>query len=318
MLSAKDYYNYLYHRLIVKNETLFRNCNEKKMVAIPLPDLTFDKLLQLLNIVEDKYGFDMQKMCAPNYNKFILWQHSFPGANTNDILVAIKFVIFCCFVDKILDSPRFTEAKKEAVCKKINIQNFKSKELYQSDIFPEMDILLNDIRSYLFALKRQNSVYLPLILEKMNRAFISEVYMWKNPLLLQESFNRDEFHLLIDKSVEFELVAFLLVSWRSQDSNAANAAQYIATIFWLIDDLCDFVDDIQCKRKNSVLFYNVPTEKVTSLEDRIELAYQNLEQMIILLETCLEKLKLCIDHALYEFVLNEVWEWSSYVRKMAK
>jgi len=287
------------------------------MVTIPLPKHAFDSLLGLLDTVEAKYGFDMQKICAPNYNKFVLWQRAFPGGSVNDRMAAIKFVVFCCLVDKILDSPRFTEAEKEAVCRKVDVRHLTAEVPYQSESFPEIDALLNDIRIHLIAPEWRDSACLPMLLKKMDRAFTSEIYMWKNPLLLRESFNKGDLHLLVDKSVDFELAAFLLAS-QCMDHPDAAVARYIAIAFWLIDDLCDFVEDIHCKRRNSLLFCCVPTDETISLEERIELAYSNLEKMIVLLETCLKKLKSCTNSELYQFILNEVWEWSFNVRRMAE
>lgn len=314
MLNAKTYYSKLYRRLIVQNKTLFSGCHESQLTSISPPENSFCNLMPILDDIEANYEFDLQKMCIPNYNKFYLWQQTFPGGDEGDMLAAIQFIIFCCFVDKVLDSPRFTAAEKESVCQKLQVQHFTSAEPYQSSSFPEMDWLLNQVRLHLICSKENKlSSFLE---ENMQCAVQSEIYMWKNPLLLRESFKKEDIHWLIDKSVAFEVAAFSLAA-PIPGQKAREAGRIIASIFWLIDDLCDFVEDIQCKRKNSLLFYLVPSEEPLPLEMRIELAAQNLEKAISLLEGYLEQLQACVSRDLYQFILNTVWEWCRYVRKVA-
>lgn len=319
MLSSYEYYSYINNNFLVKNEELFRECHEDKHLLLPLPDGLFDNLLSLLNQVQQCYEFNMQKMCLPNFNKFVIWQKERNGiVDYKKILVATEFVVFCCLADKILDSQRFSDDEKEKVCQKLNIKLFLSEKEYKSEYFVEMDQLLNDIRVFLIDKDTQKCPFYSLIVNKMEKAFKSEIYMSNNYLLAVQMMNSEEMHLLIDKSVEFEMAAFLLASVSATCKNTLKVAKYIANIFWIIDDLCDFVDDIRGRRMNSALFYCSAIGIEMQLSDRVEIAYANIDIFINELEKNIFALKDTVGEALFCYVLNEVWEWCSDVRKMAK
>ena len=317
MLSKKAYNTYIKDNFIKKNELLFEKCDENNLTLQPIPEGLFDKLLILLDEVYRKYGFDMQKTCAPNYNKFLIWQKENGGlVNYKDILIATEFIQFCCLADKILDSRRFNNEEKEQVRSKLNVNLFLSEQEYKSQYFEEMDILLNDIRRILTNEESTKSPYYSIIIEKMDKAFKSEIYMSTNFLLPNQSIKDDEMNLLIDKSIEFEIAAFLLCSLSSPGKNTLKVSKCIAEIFWLIDDLCDFTEDINCGRKNSALFYCSSKNIEMKLADRVEMAYGNINQFIDLLIKKIIELRDMVGTDLYEYILNEVWEWCGSVRKL--
>lgn len=316
MLSSRQYYSYINKNFIVRNKDMFKNCQIKFLSCMPLPDGVFDQLLSVLDVVQSKYGFDMQKMCLPNYNKFLVWQKNNSGkVNYQEMLVAIEFIVFCCLADKILDSQRFSDAEKEKVCQKLDVGLFLSEDEFESGYFVEMDILLNNIRRFLVQENIKKHPYYRIIEEKMEKAFKSEKYMSKNFLKPVEKMKMEEMPLLIDKSVEFEIVAFLLGVFSDISEDALVISKCIANIFWLVDDLCDFVEDIKFKRKNSVLFFCTKMDMEMSLTDRVEMAYENIDLFINELEKNLYNLETLSGRDLFDYILNEVWEWFTDVRK---
>lgn len=318
MISEKKYYEHLYARLIGQNGELFAGCDGKNLEKIPMPEGKYSWLYKLLDQVEDNYGFNLQKMCVPNYNKFILWQKNFMEGQLPDALdTAIQFVIFCCLADKILDSGRFDAIQKEAVCEKLHANHFLSSETYVGSQFPEMDVLLNNIRTFLFLTGQKNRPEQNEIAASMEKAFLSEIYMWKSPLQQKEGMKRKELYLLSDKSVQFELASFLIASFGQNSEKSHRVALEVANIFWLIDDLCDLIEDIKAKRKNSLLFYGVHTEEQLSLLDRAEETVRNMDGFVGLLEENLNFLKQDADAALFEYVVNEVWDWCTELRNRA-
>lgn len=319
MLCSKDYYSYLYDYLIKKNANLFKDCDNSKLTALPLPSEMFDELISLLNEIYRKYEFNMQKTCSINYNLFTLWEiNNSNYVNYENILIAIKFILFGCLADKILDSQRFSKSEKEKVIEKLDIRVFVSEKPFISDCFKEMDILLNDIRCFLVSETAKKSPYYEIIIRKMEQAFLSEVYMSQTSLKLKEKMLSSEMRLLIDKSVEFETVAFFIASISNITDRTMASAKCISEIFWLVDDLCDFVDDIKCKRKNSVLFYCTPMDEEINLVNRVDLAFSNLNIILDKLENNIFTLNQIVKPQLFDFVINQIWVWCYNVRRMVE
>ena len=261
----------------------------------------------------------MQKMCIPNYNQFALWQMNFMGQiDENMICIALEFVIFCCLADKILDSGRFTDADKQKVCERLNVDRFFSSHTWNGDLFPELDILLNDIRKFLTSVVCKEPEEAQYIKNSMQDAFESEIYMYSSPLRAYESISNADIDLLIDKSVKFETVAFLLSSTNHNNETSHKAARCIADIFWRIDALCDFIEDIKFRRKNSILFFCAPNEQDMTLMTREEKAVANVDFFIDDLQKELILLHSLVCKELYQYILDEVWDWCTYVRLFAE
>lgn len=58
-------------------------------------------------------------------------------------------------------------------------------------------------------------------------------------------------------------------------------------------------------------------KKEMRLADRVEEAFANIDMFINELEHHLLALKKLVCREMYEYVLNEVWEWCSDIRKYA-
>lgn len=311
-MNDKYYYKKLYNALIYENNDIFEMNNEKNYLNIGINKEIFSGLYELLNQVENKYEFDMQKMLLPNYRKFYLWQQHFCGkAHIKKIKIAIEFIIFCCLVDKILDSKRFTEEQKNYVCEKIVTKNFSSPHKYESQNFIELDILLNDVRKYIIKSKSDEEEKL---LESIDKALLSEVYMYRNILEKKDSMKQEDYHYLTDKSVEFEKAAFMLATYNCNSYESNLAATNVGEIFWIIDDLCDLPEDVKCKRKNSLLFLNIDDESFIDISKRVEVACDNLDIYIRRLKSNLLQLKINAGEDFYDYIINEIWEWCSNVR----
>lgn len=318
MISERQYYQFIYKRLIEKNMHLFADCDESNLVCIEMPKERFSWFYELLDCVEKNYGFDMQKILLPNYNKFMLWQECFmQECKPENIEIAMQFIVFCCLADKILDSKRFSAEQKTTVMNKLNIKHFTSNSEYISNEFQELDRLLNNIRRFMEKLGNKNAVELKKIWDCMERAFQSEIYMASVPLLQREKSDQSRFGLLTDKSVQFEIAAFLLASLGENTANTQKAALDVANIFWQIDDLCDLTEDIKAKRRNSMLFLCVQEKNELTLAERAQKCVENAEKFILMLEENIRLLKMDSNDAFYTYVVNEVWEWCSHVRTVA-
>ena len=147
----------------------------------------------------------------------------------------------------------------------------------------------------------------------MERAFSSECFMFYHPL---DKFEETmELSKLTDKSVEFVSSSFWIAAYDVNDDRMEEAAEIIGEIFWLIDDVCDYMPDIETGSMNSALIFCTDTAQKLPLERRIEQAAMNMEKMIHTLEDRVEKLEGLIGGEMQRFILNELWVWMADVRK---
>lgn len=315
-MNEKDYYRKLNKALICENIRLFESKSLKNYLYINIDQEKFAWLYELLDQVEKKYEFNMQKMLLPNYRKFYLWQKHFLGkVDSKRIEIAIEFIIFCCLVDKILDSRRFTNQQKNYVCEKIITRNFFSIQEYESNHFIELDILLNDIRKYIIDSKSKDEEVLKVAIGK---ALESEVYMYRNILGITDLMKKEDYHFLTDKSIEFEKAAFMLSTYDDNRDETNIAATNVGEIFWIIDDLCDLIEDVKCKQKNSLLFLNIEYEGNIDITQRVKLASQNIGIYISRLKYNLIQLKCNAGVDFYDYIVNEIWEWCENVRTQSQ
>ena len=94
------------------------------------------------------------------------------------------------------------------------------------------------------------------------------------------------------------------------------AAINVGKIFWLVDDLCDIPEDIEYKRKNSLLFLKMKLG-LLSIEERMKNVLINIDEYIKELIENLEGLKVLAGKDFYEYIVNDIWEWCLGIRKLA-
>ena len=214
-----------------------------------------------------------------------------------------------------MDSRRFTEKQKNHVCEKIITSNFSSLQEYKSQDFIELDILLNDIRKYIVDSKSEEEEELLNIIDK---ALASEVYMYRNVLGFTDSMEKEDYHFLTDKSIEFEKAAFMLSTYNNNRVETNLAATNVGEIFWIIDDLCDLIEDVKCKQKNSLLFLNIDYEGNIDITKRVEHVCKNLGFYVSILKDNLCQLKNNAGVDFYDYIINEIWEWCENVRTQSQ
>lgn len=316
MISVKQYYNLLYEKLIHMHQDEFDYCLARdNSASIPPPiGEKYSALKLLLDKVEQKYGFNMKL----NYAQLTLWQRRFCAPNESELkenafYASGAFVLFCCLIDNFLDSPRFTVADKEDVYKKI--EQFDG-AIYKNNKFLELDILIEQFLFFLNSCSEDANCKKAYLRTEINRAFTSEIYMYKSALHKDSRLSDAEFNLLVDKSVAFEKAALLTASYGNNSAKSLKAAEVMGNIFWLIDDLCDFVEDIRENRKNSLLLYCVKENTNYSLEERVEMVYQNIEIPIQQLFQNINELRTVAGQELYVFMMNQIWKWAFRVREV--
>lgn len=315
MISEHQYYQKFYNMFIKENQQLFDECTAHDFSAkVPKPEgEAYERLQFLLSTIEQKYGFDMRL----NYKQLYLWQRTVMSeVDEERIMVAGKLVLFCCLVDNFLDSPRFSIAEKDKLCEMAGITFFNSPIPNDSPNFPEMNILAQDVLGFYQA--HPTDIAYPNWKEDLFHAFQSEVYMYRSMLKKQEGLPDEDLGLLLDKSVKFEKAAFLTATYGYNTAQSVEAAKLLGEVFWLVDDLCDFIEDVHAGRKNSLLFYCVQESGVFTLEQRIEMAYANMDLAIDRLNSVLICLRTLVNRDMLFFIVSQIWKWCYNVRKMAE
>lgn len=307
MVCEKVYYEYVYERLTVPHVDW--NCGERR--NIPKGQLG-NEFTNLLNRIYEKYGFDLHRNVEDNIEKFLLWRREFCTADNDEaVYAAVYFVLYCCLADKILDSVRFSQKDKMNVCNEL--EGFWNQRDTESQTFPELTEMGQKVRTFLIADKQRKNSRFTLLAQKMERAFSSECFMFYH--LLDKFDETMELSKLTDKSVEFVSAAFWIAAYDVNDDRMEKAAETIGEIFWLIDDVCDYISDIQTGSMNSALIFCTDTALSIPLERRIEQAAMNMGKMICMLEDKVKKLEILIGREMRDFILSELWNWMADVRK---
>lgn len=308
--ERKKYYNTLSDELSMI--PLITQCSPPALsTRAILSQRGYDAIYAVLDQVEAKYEFDLQKIIPLNQAMFSFWQQLCCCESIEGELAAVQFVLFCCLADKFLDSGRFTSQHKELICEKLRNEYFFSDTPFFSQAFPELDFLLNQVRQYLISqnLSVREADELSL---HMQRAFDSEIFMYHNALHDPDMVPEAHISLLTDKSVEFELTAFLIASAPVCTPQMLESATYIGRLLWIIDDLWDLPEDVDSHRRNSLLFLNMPYLPV-SLQDR----FLHLQDLIPLyrdmLASDLQSLKETVNPQLFHCVQWQISRWSRYI-----
>ena len=102
MISEKKYYDFLYENFLVKNKEQWEKANLwcENHTFCKMDEET-EKLLELLNGIEKKYEFNLQRMCRNNFELLSLYQIEFLGQiKKRQRSIGLKFLIVCCLAIK--------------------------------------------------------------------------------------------------------------------------------------------------------------------------------------------------------------------------
>lgn len=306
MFGEQKYYSHIYKRLVLEH------CDWKTEKDDLEGEVVLEKGLDsLLEQIYAVYGFDFRKNAKINIEKFRIWRREFELLEDDDsIYAATCFVLYCCLIDKILDSRCFSQTEKEILCEELMLlSNGEEKTRYY---FPEIWTL--GAKTFDFLKEQPNNIFVrDEIKAKINRAFSSEIFLYKHPLVC---FNKTmSLHSLTDKSVEFVSASFEIAACDSDQARMKEIANLIGELFWLIDDICDFPSDIEDGSINSALMVCTDMSRNVSLDNRIEYAALHIEDMIQKLERNDILLSRLTGDEMCRFIRNELWNWTLDVRK---
>jgi hypothetical protein len=309
--DIKERYNkYIYNRIVLQHPEW------KTESAGWLSNVELNGELEaLLDEIYRKYNWHFHENARANIQKFRLWRIEC-GLPVNDSLVyaATYFVLYCCLVDKIMDSRNISQEEKKALCEEL--QSFWNDKSEISGAFPQVSLLGMRMKAYLFFSVKKTEPRFSLIVDKINRAFASECFISTHTIQCFSTAIPN--YNLTDKSVEFVSASFWIAAYDATDKKMEILAQIIGEIFWLIDDICDFMPDLEDRTINSALLYCTDTSIEMSIDERVNKAVENMEMMIQKLETNVNRLKNMATVQFSNWIMNELWIWTADIRRAEK
>lgn len=311
-VSPQSVYLFLYNEIMIKHKQFFLECSKRdvsKTISMP-SGKGYDELTALLSSVCEKYGLRLRI----NYEQLYLWQTCFLKEKSDDAILAASYLVQACILaDHILDSPDFTKKQKEAVCRKINWNSGMGES---ENEFPELSLLFTGFRDYFEKQKEDPLLNEALLYQMIQKAIDSEIYMYESKLDFFEDMEDENLFLLIDKSVEFEKAVFITALYGNNTEESIVAAGILGKIFWLVDDLCDFMDDVKAGRKNSLLLYCADRTNYITFEQRLRSVFANLNLAVEELETSLESLREYVSEEFFDFLILQIWKWFEPVKNV--
>lgn len=309
MISERNYNKHIYNTIT----GLIFNFNDNYQVRQQSDNecVLPEHIRKTLSEIADKYDYDMKKKYLINMEFISEWQKSVIGyTDVESALIASEYIVFCCVVDKILDSRRFSYDFKISLLKYIIIDSFIS-DIPLTNDEKELECVFNlvtDIRHFLnqYSGGKKND-----LMCEIEKALASECFMSTHDL--KYDISKNDVHFLIDKSVCFESSA-LKMSLLPFDTHSDSQAHSIGEIFWLIDDICDLLDDYKNGRINSLLYYN---NNADHIDDRLVYAVEHIDFIIIQLKEKVDLFKLQSNVTMHEFIKEQIWWWLSDARRLS-
>lgn len=205
---------------------------------------------------------------------------------------AVSFILAGCLLDNFIDQGSAAERKQAMEMLEweycahyfVHFGSAKSKHA--------IDVLFSEIAHYLKDKARTEPKAYDQFLAYLRRATAAEV---------ASANGRDDAlqnRMIVDKSVLFEVLGFQLAFYGNHTCQEWEIFFLIGNIFWMIDDLCDVEEDTRSGQVNALL-----SAECGSLEVR-------MTRMLTELTQALERLKLLVEPAFYQFILYEVRSWT--------
>ena len=316
MFHASEYYQKVNDELFSKNDKLFRahlrSYKNEFEIAKKLYYGTWNQ--ELLKAITIHYGFNMDRVYLDNYVFLSHWEKEILHfeKTTADSEPALMFIVFCCLADKLLDSKRFSTDEKVLFLPVIKdpLKHNEEQIIEYSDFLTLKDLYSKQISNISDSLLKEE------IIDLINRAFKSECFISTYFLSQEIVATMPTISELTDKSVCFEKAALLLMLNKSNDT-LNHLSTLIAQIFWLIDDLNDFVEDVNNRRLNSLLFLDDNTSAY-NVEEIVYSGFQSASLAVEKLLECLAQLGNEVSPALSDYVITKVWLWGETIRENGK
>lgn len=316
MFNASEYYQKVNDELFCKNDNLFRphlrSYENEIEIARKLYNGTWNQ--ELLKAITIHYGFNMDRVYLDNYVFLNHWEKEILHFEnkTADFEPALMYIVFCCLADKLLDSKRFSTDEKVRFLPVIKepLKHNEEQNIEYSDFLTLKDLYSKQISNIADSILKEE------IIDLIVRAFKSECFISTNFLSQKLVAVKPTISELTDKSVCFEKAALLLMLNKSNET-LNHLSTLIAQTFWLIDDLNDFVEDVNNRRLNSLLFLD-DKASAYNVEEIVYSGFQSTSLAVERLLESLAQLEIEASPALADYVITKVWLWGETIRENGK
>lgn len=269
-----------------------------------------------------EYVIDKKELCENKklerathkyFIKFLLWRKQFcDNYNEKAIELAVYFNTFCCLIDAVLDDESNIVSKQSALnrIEWENVGDYFGNSCYEKkeDI---IDIFLEKMSKLSLEVRNYDNELFDDIRKNIELALKSEIYVSTHYLNLQQK--EIDLCSLTDKSTKFVKACFQLASVGTKDRQRMDeCAEDEATIFLLVDDLCDLYDDIDNNVMNSILYKHI--SNATSIQEIVDEIIDYLESYVQEISSCTSNMKQNVSRELYEYLYTHVLDWCSCVK----
>lgn len=254
--------------------------------------------ITIISEMREQYGIGFEKVFLINCKKNALLCDNFHVIRDRMLIqTAVYFTVLGCLLDHLLDHGN--EEQKREASEKLNwdyCQNYFLKETMAKDT-SVIDSLYEKISHGMQRVFKCNEKRFEFIVSLIKRAADAEEQVnCSGYKYLQKD-------VVINKSVIFVKVAIEIllcdkVDISEQDRNVIEELGYA---FALIDDLCDLYEDMETGQMNIFMEYEQQFE--TDGEKILKFALQELNNKLGILKKNMDK-------RLFEFVLQEIRDWS--------
>lgn len=250
--------------------------------------------------------------------KYILWRLEFCKDDYDEVAIdtAIGFNIFCCIGDDILDEGSDCISRDSAI-DRITWENVNKYfgDIYYIEDKDILDCFYKIISKGFYTLKGIDNNLFNEIIDNVKLSLESEIYVSSNFLDMQEK--KIDLDVLVNKSTKFVKACLQIAAIGTKEKVRMNkCAEYVAKIFWLVDDLCDLYDDIETRTKNSIIYKYIPS--VDSIEEAIDEVITYQEEYVKEIFECLNGLKNSVRRELYDYLYFHILSWCDCVEQKIK
>ena len=297
MIDKKKYFDLLYHCL---NDNKLLPIEDKNQWRIDFQQYFEASEIDTTIISEMKvqYGIGFENVFLVNCKKCILICNNF-GVRKNKLLIqtSVYFTVLGCLLDWLIDHGNAKQRQEaenklswdycgDYFCKEVGAKDNSAIDF----IYEKISVGMCEISHY-------NHERFEYIIDMMKLAIDSELAVCiENEKMIYND-------IILNKSVLFVQIAAEIVL-AEKESITSNDRKIIADIgyaFALIDDLCDLYEDMESGQMNLFRVYDIGNSNDIGII--IKSAVHELIKKLHIMEKQL-------DNRLYEFVFQEIREWS--------
>jgi len=296
----QEYFNLLFHELKhagllnVEGDVKWRRDFQKYYDF-----LAFEP--QLLAQISKEYGSRFLNVLLINSKKYVLLCRQFGSRKHKRLLrTAVYFTLLGCILDDMLD--RGSSIKKAEAAKKLGWEYGKD---YFTGFAPAksgsaIDLIFGQLAEGFRMIQRMDGERYAYIISLIQRAVEAELFA-EGACAAKGVICKENKEAVMDKSVLFAVIPaeITLAGYQGLSADDRKLFTCIGHIFALVDDVCDYYEDLESGQKNIIV------DQVRRSSEK-----EAVKQAVSSIAAQLEYLKEKADSSFYQFIWEEVKEWA--------